>query len=132
MRPGSETRGLTWQRSGEWGERGYGRGRKINRITDLLADQAAGIPPPTPVLESPGNRAYHTERPAASTTTELRENALVLGRRFDLSCNLGFAVASFGEHDDNILLGGRLDTGEAPVGEYRRPLRRPEVARRER
>ncbi|KAJ1208295.1 hypothetical protein NDU88_003681 [Pleurodeles waltl] len=45
-RPRGETRGLTWQRSDEWGGGGCGRGRKINRITDLLVDRAAGSPPP--------------------------------------------------------------------------------------
>ncbi|KAJ1163402.1 hypothetical protein NDU88_003860 [Pleurodeles waltl] len=89
-RPGGEARGLTWQRSGR-------------RCPSL---------PPT--LESPGSRAHHTERPTTFTTAELRENALVLRRRFGLGWNADLAAVSIGEHGDNIPLGGKPGTGRRP------------------
>ncbi|KAJ1119362.1 hypothetical protein NDU88_007548 [Pleurodeles waltl] len=78
-RPGGETRRLTWQRSGEW-ERPRVENQPNNRPA-CRSDRRQ----PSPALESPDNRAHHTKSPAAFTTAELREDALVLGRRFGLS-----------------------------------------------
>ncbi|KAJ1214496.1 hypothetical protein NDU88_002114 [Pleurodeles waltl] len=51
--------------------------------------------PSPPALESPGNRAHHAERPAALAAAELRENSLLLRRRFGLGWNLGLVTVSF-------------------------------------
>ncbi|KAJ1117741.1 hypothetical protein NDU88_005938 [Pleurodeles waltl] len=79
-RPGDETRGLTRQRSGEWE-----RPRAENQLNYRPACRSDRRRPDPHALESLDSHAHHTESPAAFTTAELREDALVLRRRFGLS-----------------------------------------------
>ncbi|KAJ1165834.1 hypothetical protein NDU88_006251 [Pleurodeles waltl] len=78
------------------------RPRVENQPNNRPACRSGRRRPSPSTLENSGNRAHHTEKPAAFTTAELGENALVLRRRFGLGWNLDLATVSFEEHDDNI------------------------------